>query len=121
MGNGIRSKLDAIVGEFSNTGVQMGSAGSVSLSLPNLDLSDISEQMSEIGSNFAEEASSITESVTSIAIDGAVGFGIGMLVGGPLAWVLLGGYLAMKYLFGNGESEEEKKQKETKKVCKGTS
>ena len=111
----IRAKLDSIVGEFSNSGVQLGRTDNVNLSLPDLDLSDISEQMSEIGANFAEEAGSITESVTSIAIDGAVGFGIGMLVGGPLAWVLLGGYLAMKYLFGNEESEAEKKRKAMQK------
>lgn len=111
----IRSKLDAIVGEFSNTGVQMGSAGSVSLSLPDLDLSDISDQMAEIGSTFAEEAGSITETVVGAAIGGAIGFGLGMLLGGPLAWLLVGGYFLKKVFWDEEESEEQKKQKAMQK------
>ena len=107
----IRSKLDAIVGEFSNTGVQMGSAGSVSLSLPDLNLSDISDQMAEIGSTFAEEAGSITETVAGAAIGGAIGYGLGMLLGGPLAWLLVGGYFLKKVFWDEEESEEQKKQK----------
>ena len=107
----IRSKLDAIVGEFSNTGVQMTSAGNVNVSLPDIDLSDISDQMEEIGSTFAEEAGSITETVAGAAIGGAIGYGLGMLLGGPLAWLLIGGYFVGKWLFGEEETEEQKKQK----------
>lgn len=107
----IRLKLDSIVNEFSNTGVQMGHVGNVKDVLPGLDLSDISEQMNQIGADFAAEAGSFTEDVANVAIDGAVGFGLGMLIGGPLAWILAGGYLAVKYLFGKEESEYEKKQK----------
>lgn len=107
----IRSKLDSIVGEFSNSEVQMGSAGSVSLSLPDIDLSDISDQMAEIGSVFADEAGSITEIVAGAAIGGAIGYGLGMLLGGPLAWLLIGGYFLKKMFWDEEESEEQKKQK----------
>jgi len=111
----IRAKLDSIVCEFSNTGLQMGRVGSVNLTLPNLDLRDISEQMNEIGAEFAAEAGSFTEGVANAAIDGAIGFGLGMLIGGPLAWILAGGYFVAKYLFGEEESEYEKKRKAMEK------
>ncbi len=107
----IRTRLDSVVNEFSNAGVRMGNVGNVSLSLPQLDMQDITEQMKDIGVSFAEEAGSISAAVTDIAISGAVGFGLGMLVGGPLAWILFGGYLVGKWLFGEEETEEQKKQK----------
>lgn len=107
----IRAKLDSIVGEFSNTGVKMSNVSNVSLSLPDLDLSDISEQMSEISANFAEEAGSITDVVASAAVGGAIGYGLGMLLGGPLAWILIGGYFIGKLFFGEEETEEQKKEK----------
>jgi len=107
----IRAKLDSVVSEFSSTGVKMGAVGDVSLSLPQLDMHEITAQMGEVGASFAAEAGSISEAVSSIAISGAVGFGLGMLVGGPLAWILLGGYFVGKWLFGEEETEEQKKQK----------
>ena len=107
----IRSKLDSIVSEFSNTGVQMASAGSLSVSLPDIDLSDISGQMEEIGATFAQEASSITETVAGAAIGGAIGYGLGMLLGGPLAWLLIGGYFLKKVFWDDEETEEDKKKK----------
>lgn len=108
--SGIREKLDSIVGEFSNSGVKMGSVN-VSVSLPQLDMRELTTQMGDIGASFAAETGSISEAVTSVAISGAVGFGLGMLVGGPLAWILLGGYFVGKWLFGEEETEEQKKQK----------
>jgi hypothetical protein len=108
--SGIREKLDSIVGEFSNSGVKMGSVN-VSVSLPQLDMRELTTQMGDIGASFAAETGSISEAVTSVAISGAVGFGLGMLVGGPLAWILLGGYIVGKWLFGEEETEEQKKQK----------
>ena len=107
--SGIREKLDGIVGEFSNSGVKMGSVN-VSVSLPQLDMRELTTQMGDIGASFAAETGSISEAVTSVAISGAVGFGLGMLVGGPLAWILLGGYFVGKWLFGEEETEEQKKQ-----------
>ena len=108
---GIRSRLDNIVSEFSSSGVQMASAGNVNVSLPDIDLSEISDQMEEIGSAFAEEASSITETVAGAAIGGAIGYGLGMLLGGPLAWILIGGYFLKKMFLDEEESEEQKRQK----------
>lgn len=107
----IRSKLDAIVGEFSNTAVQMRNAGNVNLSLPELDLKDLSGQMAEISSTFSEEAGSITETVAGAAIGGAIGYGLGMLLGGPLAWLLIGGYFLKKVFWDEEETEEQKKEK----------
>lgn len=107
----IRAKLDSVVNEFSSTGVQMGSVGNVSLSLPQLDMRGITAQMEDIGTTFAAEAGSITETVASAAIGGAIGYGLGMLLGGPLAWLLIGGYFVGKWLFGEEETEEQKKQK----------
>lgn len=112
----IRAKLDSVVNEFSSTGVQMGSVGNVSLSLPQLDMRGITAQMEDIGTTFAAEAGSITETVASAAIGGAIGYGLGMLLGGPLAWLLIGGYFVGKWLFGEEETEEQKKRKAMAKV-----
>jgi len=107
----IRTKLDAIVSEFSNTSVQMGNVNNLSLSLPNLDMSEISGQMAEVGTAFAEEAGSITDLAVSAAVGGAVGLGVALL-GGPLAWAILGGgYLMKKLFFDEEETEEDKKRK----------
>lgn len=107
----IRTKLDAIVSEFSNTSVQMGNVNNLSLSLPNLDMSEISDQMAEVGTAFAEEAGSITDLAVSAAVGGAVGLGVALL-GGPLAWAILGGgYLVKKLFFDEEETEEDKKRK----------
>ena len=107
----IRQKLDAIVAEFSNSGVQMGSAGNLALSLPNLDFRELSGQIAEIGTAFSAEAGSITGAVTGIAIGGAIGYGLGMLLGGPLTWLLAGGYFLKKIFWDEEETEEQKKQK----------
>lgn len=106
----IRSKLDAIVNEFSNSGVQIKNSGKVSVSLPEIDLSDVSKQMEEIGMAFTEQASSITETVAGVAIGGAIGVGLALL-GGPIAWAIGVGYLLKKTFWDEPETEEQKKQK----------
>lgn len=107
----IRSKLDAIVNEFSNSGVQMENSGKVSVSLPDIDLSDLSKQMEEVGVAFTEQAGSITETVAGLAIGGAIGWGLALL-GGPLTWALaVGGYFLKKVFWDEPETEEQKKQK----------
>ncbi len=117
----IRKQLDDTVSEFSSTKVQMGSVSGLSGMLPKINLQDITSQMSDIGASVAADANVISEAVANVAIGGAVGFGLGMLVGGPLAWVLLGGYFAAKYLFGEEETEEQKRQKAmTKDLNKST-
>ena len=107
----IRSHLDSIVGEFSNTNIRMGNVSGLSGNLPKLNMQEITSQMSDVGSSVAENANVITETITSVAVSSAVGFGLGLLIGGPLAWVLLGGYFAAKWFFGEEETEEQKKQK----------
>ena len=107
----IRNRLDSIVSEFSQTKVQMGNVSGLSGTLPKLNMQDITSQMGDIGASVAADANAISETITSVAVSGAVGFGLGLLIGGPLAWVLLGGYFAAKWFFGEEETEEQKRQK----------
>lgn len=108
----IRAKLDAVVSEFSSTGVKMKNSGQVSLLLPSLNLDKLSSKMAEIGTSFADESDSIIDDITKLAVGGAIGYGLGMLCGGPLAWVLLGGgYLLKKVFLDEDETEEQKRLK----------
>ena len=107
----IRNHLDSIVGEFSNADVRMGSVSGLSGTLPKLNMQEITSQMGDVGASVAANANAISDAITNVAVSGAVGFGLGLLIGGPLAWVLLGGYFAAKWFFGEEETEEQKKQK----------
>lgn len=107
----IRNHLDSIVGEFSNADVRMGSVSGLSGTLPKLNMQEITSQMGDVGASVAANANAISDAITNVAVSSAVGFGLGLLIGGPLAWVLLGGYFAAKWFFGEEETEEQKKQK----------
>ena len=65
--------------------------------------------MKEISNQITEQSTKWSDVITGAAIGGA----IGLLLGGPLAWIVGGAYLIGKKFFG--ESEEEKKRKAMQK------
>lgn len=104
----IRDRLDKIVSNYSQQGIQMGSSQVTLSSLPDIDMSIIAEQMRQLSANFTD-GSLMSGLVTGIA-GAAVGGVIAMLLGGPLAWLIGGGALLANWFFGKEKTEEQKRQ-----------
>lgn len=103
----IRERLEKKVSNYSQQTITM-QKGSVSLqTLPNLDMSIISEQMKTISSDMMD--SGLMQNLAAGIGGAAVGGAIAMLLGGPLAWIIGGGALLAGWLFGDSKSDEEKK------------
>ena len=105
----LRERLEKIVSNYSQQTITM-QKGNVSLqSLPNLDMSIISEQMRTISSDLMD--SGLMKDIAAGIGGAAVGGAIAMLLGGPLTWLIGGAAFLASVFFGDNESEEEKKQK----------
>lgn len=105
----IREKLDKMVGNYSQKSVQM-KQGNVSInSIDNIDMSVITEQMRELTSTLTD--SGIMQDIVAGVAGAAIGGAVAMLLGGPLAWLIGGGVLIANWIFGDNDSEEEKRRK----------
>lgn len=105
----IREKLDKMVGNYTQKSVQM-KQGNVSInSINNIDMSVITEQMRELTSTLTD--SGIMQDIMAGVAGAAIGGAVAMLLGGPLAWLVGGGVLLANWLFGDNDSEEEKRRK----------
>lgn len=105
----IREKLDKMVGNYTQKSVQM-KQGNVSInSINNIDMSVITEQMRELTSTLTD--SGIMQDIVAGVAGAAIGGAVAMLLGGPLAWLVGGGVLLANWLFGDNDSEEEKRRK----------
>lgn len=102
----IRSDLDKIASSYSNAKIQMRETKVNFNSMPQIDLSVLTQQMQEISSTFIEDSSNLIQGIAGAAIGGAVA----MLLGGPLAWLIGGGYLIGKFFFGEEKTEEQKRE-----------
>ena len=105
----IREKLDKMVGNYTQKSVQM-KQGHVSISsINNIDMSVVSEQMRELSSTLTD--SNFMEGIVAGVAGAAIGGAVAMLLGGPLTWLIGGGVLLANWLFGDNDSEEEKRRK----------
>lgn len=105
----IREKLDKMVGNYTQKNVQM-KRGNVSInSIDNIDMSVITEQMRELTSTLTD--SGIMQDIVAGVAGAAIGGAVAMLLGGPLTWLIGGGVLLANWLFGDNDSEEEKRRK----------
>ena len=103
----LRERLEKIVSNYSQQTITM-QKGNVSLqSLPDLDMSIISEQMRTISSNLMD--SGLMKDIAAGIGGAAVGGAIAMLLGGPLTWIVGGAALLAGWIFGDSKSDEEKK------------
>ena len=105
---GIRQKVDSIVANYTSQGsnVQIPTLSIDKVNVSGINLNDV---MKEISNQITEQSTKWSDVITGAAIGGA----IGLLLGGPLAWIVGGAYLIGKKFFG--ESEEEKKRKAMQK------
>ena len=105
----IREQLDKMVGNYTQKSVQM-KQGNVSISsINNIDMSVVSEQMRELSSTLTD--SNFMEGIVAGVAGAAIGGAVAMLLGGPLTWLIGGGVLLANWLFGDNDSEEEKRRK----------
>ena len=104
----IRKKVDSIVANYTSQGsnIQIPTLSIDKVNVSGINLNDV---MKEISNQITEQSNKWSDVITGAAIGGA----IGLLLGGPLAWIVGGAYLIGKKFFG--ESEEEKKRKAMQK------
>ena len=104
----IRKKVDSIVANYTSQGsnIQIPTLSIDKVNVSGINLNDV---MKEISNQITEQSNKWSDVITGAAIGG----GIGLLLGGPLAWMVGGAYLIGKKFFG--ESEEEKKRKAMQK------
>lgn len=108
----IREKLDKIVLNYSRKGVQMGKTNVSINSMPDIDMSMITDQVRALSASFMENSSGLVAGIAGAAIGGA----IAMFLGGPLAWLIGGGALLAKWMFGEEKTEEQKRQEAMEKA-----
>lgn len=106
----ISNKVQAIQQMYTTQG------GETNVSIPTLDASSLSMSGFNMDSTIEEIAKTLQDNSSgwgAAIAGGAVGLGVAMLLGGPLAWIIGGGALLGKWLFGE-EKTEAQKQAEAK-------
>ena len=105
----IRERLDKMVGNYTQKNIKMRQ-GNVSInSINNIDMSVITKQMSELTSTLTD--SGIMQDIVAGVAGAAIGGAVAMLLGGPLTWLIGGGVLIANWLWGDNDTEEEKRRK----------
>ena len=106
----IRKNVEKMVANYSRSKIRMKTVNTENISLPTINFDTISNQISEMADTFSEESSGWSEAFTGAAIGGV----LAIIFGGPIAWLLgIGAFIGS--LFGNNETEAEKKERAMKK------
>lgn len=106
----ISEKVKAILEMYTSEGRE------TDVTIPTLDASSLSMSGFNMDSTIEEIAKTLQESSSgwgAAIAGGAVGLGVAMLLGGPLAWLIGGGAFLAHMIFG-GEKSEAEKQAEAK-------
>lgn len=102
----MRDKMANLMANYSKSDIKMGSLSAKELDLPELDLDGISAQIQEVAGTITANASQWTGVVTDVAMGVVAGFLLG-----PIGWIAMGAYAFFKRIFGEEESEAEKREK----------
>lgn len=104
----LRSKVDAIVAAYTAQGTNITlpsiSGFNVMNNETNIDMSGVIKELSD---SIADNSNSWGD----VASAAGIGVAAALILGGPLGWIIGGGTLLYKSLFGKQESEEEKRKK----------
>lgn len=104
----LREKVDAIVAAYTSQGANIKLPSLTDLEVmkggAGVDMSDV---LRELSASIETESSNWGGMIAGAGIGAAVA----MILGGPLAWIIGGGALIGKWLFGEEESEADKKKK----------
>lgn len=109
----LRNKVDAIVAAYTSQGanIQLPDISNLKLMDTNTNL-NMDSVMKELANSIETESNNWG----GLIAGAGVGAAVAMILGGPLAWIIGGGALLGKYLFGNSDSEEDKKRKAMQKL-----
>ncbi len=104
----LREKVDAIVAAYTAQGAN--------IQLPSLtDLEVMKEtagiDMSDIINDISSSIQTDSSNWSGLIAGAGIGAAVAMIIGGPLAWIIGGGALIGKWLFGEEETEEQKRMK----------
>lgn len=105
----LREKVDAIVAAYTaqGTNITIPALSSVDIS-KNADAGiDMSGVLHDISNSIETESSNWG----GIIAGAGIGAAVAMILGGPLAWIIGGGAMLGKWLFGEQESEAQKRKK----------
>lgn len=106
----LREKVDTIVKAYTSQGTN--------INLPSLSDIELNGQVGVDMSGVIHEISSSIETESSnwggVIAGAGIGAAVAMIIGGPLAWIIGGGALLGKWLFGEEETEEQKRIKAMK-------
>ena len=102
----IRNKVENVVSYYTSQGIVIETP-QIKISDVKIDGINLDSLVEEIASQVADSSGGWGDYITGAAIGGIVA----MLLSGPLGWIAGGGYLLYKGIFGDSESEEEKKKK----------
>lgn len=104
----LREKVDAIVAAYTaqGTNVQLPSLTNIEVMKEGTGV-DMSGVLKDISSSIETESSNWGGMIAGAGIGAAVA----MILGGPLAWIIGGGALIGKWLFGEEQTEAQKRQK----------
>lgn len=103
----LREKVDAIVKAYTAQGANIQLPSLADLEV-NADTGiDMDGVLSELSSSIETESSNWG----GIIAGAGIGAAVAMILGGPLAWIIGGGALLGKWLFGEEETEEQKRNK----------
>ena len=103
----IREEVSKKMANYSKADIRMRKLTPEEIKMPEMDLSIINQQVSELATTFTEEASGWG----TIFTGAAVGFVAALVFTGPIGWIAGGLYTVWKTWMGANETEEEKKEK----------
>ncbi len=100
----IQARVEDIISHYSSQGINVNMKD-ISYSVPKVSDINLDSVMDEISSKIQEESSGWGGVIAA----GAIGVGIGLLLSGPLGWIIGGGALLGKLFFGDSEEEKQAK------------
>lgn len=103
----LREKVDAIVKAYTAQGANIQLPSLTDLEVNTDTGIDMDGVLTELSSSIETESSNWG----GIIAGAGIGAAVAMILGGPLAWIIGGGALLGKWLFGEDESEEQKRNK----------
>ncbi len=108
----LRKKVDDIVAAYTSQGTDIELPDLENLQLLN---TNTSINMDSVIKELATSIETESNNWSGVIAGAGVGAAVAMIMGGPLTWIIGGGALIGKYLFGKTETEAEKKKKTMEK------
>ena len=104
----LREKVDSIVAAYTSQGtnIQLPSLADLEVMKGGVGV-DMNDVIKDISSSIETESTNWGGLIAGAGIGAAVA----MILGGPLAWIIGGGAILGKWLFGENETEEQKRNK----------